>query len=82
MLWERWAKTGSAAFSYHLGTARVWRARRLSPAPRTADAKEEAHAIPPSIDDRRCARTDLGAYYFNVHDAPFQAGALRGQLTR
>jgi hypothetical protein len=26
--------------------------------------------------------TNPGAYYFNVHNTPFPAGALRGQLTR
>ena len=26
--------------------------------------------------------TDPSAYYFNVHNAPFPGGALRGQLTR
>jgi hypothetical protein len=26
--------------------------------------------------------TNPSAYYFNVHNAPFQAGALRGQLSR
>ncbi|HEU4920362.1 MAG TPA: CHRD domain-containing protein [Candidatus Limnocylindrales bacterium] len=25
---------------------------------------------------------DPGAFYFNVHNAPFQGGALRGQLTK
>jgi CHRD domain len=30
----------------------------------------------------RAILIDPSAYYFNVHNAPFPAGALRGQLTR
>lgn len=51
------------------------------PTPKTSDTGGTG-CVPVERDLIVAILTDPSAYYFNVHNAPFPAGALRGQLSR